>query len=245
MRNEWRRWMDDSLSLLESGFSQWRTRKEPIFLFFIQSGKVQKERAWVLEKKVGWHQLFLSLVCVAWSARVGDSVLRNRERDGRRSIVPGNWWRWNNDQEWINHQQILLRRPHNWGRSWCCHLGQDAKSLRSQLRKWRSLQGVERNPKIMMKFRDKPYSYELISWYASGSKKLPPVKLMSWEGKLQRQRSSEGSMRAPQQLTKGVTIFAASLNSWLSPNQLQDRQMTIQVMDLGVHQRTDQQLLMR
>ena len=135
MRNEWRRWMDDSLSLLESGFSQWRTRKEQ-----------------------GWHQLFLSLVCVAWDARVGDSALRNRERDGRRSIVSGNWWRWNNDQEWINHQQILLRRPRNWGRRWCCHLGQDAKSLRSQLRKWRSLQGVERSPKIMMKFRDKPYS---------------------------------------------------------------------------------------
>jgi hypothetical protein len=36
----------------------------------------------------------------------------------------------------------------------------------------------------MMKFRDKPYSYELISWYASGSKKLPPVKSMRWEGKI-------------------------------------------------------------
>ena len=36
----------------------------------------------------------------------------------------------------------------------------------------------------MMKFRDKPYSYELISWYASGSKKLPPVKSMSWVGKI-------------------------------------------------------------
>jgi hypothetical protein len=38
-------------------------------------------------------------------------------------------------------------------------------------------------PKIMTKFKDKPYSYELLPEYANGSKKFPTVKSMNWEGK--------------------------------------------------------------
>ena len=38
-------------------------------------------------------------------------------------------------------------------------------------------------PKIMTKFKDKPYSYELLPEYANGSKKLATVKSMNWEGK--------------------------------------------------------------
>jgi hypothetical protein len=38
-------------------------------------------------------------------------------------------------------------------------------------------------PKIMTKFKDKPYSYELFPEYANGSKKFPTVKSMNWEGK--------------------------------------------------------------
>jgi hypothetical protein len=43
----------------------------------------------------------------------------------------------------------------------------------------------ERNgaPKIMTKFKDKPYSYELLPEYANGSKEFPTVKSMNWEGK--------------------------------------------------------------
>ncbi len=38
-------------------------------------------------------------------------------------------------------------------------------------------------PKIMTKFKDKPYSYELLPEYANGSKKFPTVNSMNWEGK--------------------------------------------------------------
>ncbi len=38
-------------------------------------------------------------------------------------------------------------------------------------------------PKIMTKFKDKPYSYELLPEYANGSKKFATVKSMNWEGK--------------------------------------------------------------
>ena len=38
-------------------------------------------------------------------------------------------------------------------------------------------------PKIMTKFKGKPYSYELLPEYANGSKKFPTVKSMNWEGK--------------------------------------------------------------
>jgi hypothetical protein len=46
-----------------------------------------------------------------------------------------------------------------------------------------TMQSSERAPKIMTKFKDKPYSYELLPEYANGSKKFPTVKLMNWEGK--------------------------------------------------------------
>ena len=39
------------------------------------------------------------------------------------------------------------------------------------------------SPKIMTKFKDKPYSYELLPEYANGSEKFPTVKSMNWEGK--------------------------------------------------------------
>jgi hypothetical protein len=35
----------------------------------------------------------------------------------------------------------------------------------------------------MTKFKDEPYSYELLPEYANGSKKFPTVKSMNWEGK--------------------------------------------------------------
>jgi hypothetical protein len=35
----------------------------------------------------------------------------------------------------------------------------------------------------MTKFKDKPYSYELLPEYANGSNKFPTVKSMNWEGK--------------------------------------------------------------
>jgi len=38
-------------------------------------------------------------------------------------------------------------------------------------------------PKIMTKFKNKPYSYELLPEYVNGSKKFPTVKSMNWEGK--------------------------------------------------------------
>ncbi len=38
-------------------------------------------------------------------------------------------------------------------------------------------------PKIMTKFKNKPYSYELLPEYANGSKKFPTVKSINWEGK--------------------------------------------------------------
>ena len=38
-------------------------------------------------------------------------------------------------------------------------------------------------PKIMTKFKDKPYSYELLDEYKRGDKKFPCVKAMEWHGK--------------------------------------------------------------
>jgi hypothetical protein len=38
-------------------------------------------------------------------------------------------------------------------------------------------------PRIMTKFRDESYSFELLPGYAKGSKKLPAVKSTNWEGK--------------------------------------------------------------
>ena len=38
-------------------------------------------------------------------------------------------------------------------------------------------------PKILTKFKDKPYSYELLPEYLHGEKKFPCVKAMNWEGK--------------------------------------------------------------
>jgi hypothetical protein len=38
-------------------------------------------------------------------------------------------------------------------------------------------------PKIMTKFKDKPYSYKLLPEYANGSKKISTVKSMNWDGK--------------------------------------------------------------
>jgi hypothetical protein len=38
-------------------------------------------------------------------------------------------------------------------------------------------------PKIMTKFKNKPYSYELLPEYLHGGKKFPCVKAMNWEGK--------------------------------------------------------------
>ncbi len=40
--------------------------------------------------------------------------------------------------------------------------------------------------KIMTKFKDKPYSYELLPEYANGSKKFPTVKSMNWLGRQER-----------------------------------------------------------
>ncbi len=37
--------------------------------------------------------------------------------------------------------------------------------------------------KIMTKFKDKPYSNELLPEYANGSKQFPTVKSINWEGK--------------------------------------------------------------
>ncbi len=39
------------------------------------------------------------------------------------------------------------------------------------------------SPKILTKFRDHPYSYELLPEYERGEKKLPNTKAMNWEGK--------------------------------------------------------------
>ncbi len=39
------------------------------------------------------------------------------------------------------------------------------------------------SPKILTKFVDHPYSYELLPEYENGEKKLPCVKAMNWEGK--------------------------------------------------------------
>jgi hypothetical protein len=40
-----------------------------------------------------------------------------------------------------------------------------------------------RRPKTMTKFKDKPYSYELVPEYLHGEKKFPCAKAMHWEGK--------------------------------------------------------------
>ena len=39
------------------------------------------------------------------------------------------------------------------------------------------------SPKILTKFLNQPYSYELLPEYERGEKKLPCVKAMNWEGK--------------------------------------------------------------
>ncbi len=39
------------------------------------------------------------------------------------------------------------------------------------------------SPKILTKFRDHPYSYELLPEYERGERKLPNTKAMNWEGK--------------------------------------------------------------
>ncbi len=39
------------------------------------------------------------------------------------------------------------------------------------------------SPKILTKFVEHPYSYELLPEYERGEKKLPSVKAMNWEGK--------------------------------------------------------------
>jgi hypothetical protein len=38
-------------------------------------------------------------------------------------------------------------------------------------------------PKVLTKFKDKPYSYQLLPEYENGTKKLPSVKAMCWNGK--------------------------------------------------------------
>ena len=47
-------------------------------------------------------------------------------------------------------------------------------------------------PKILTKFKDKPYSYELLPEYADGSKRLPTVKAMNWTGKVATARVIRG-----------------------------------------------------
>ncbi len=39
------------------------------------------------------------------------------------------------------------------------------------------------SPKIMTKFMNHPYSYELLPEHEKGEKKLPNTKAMNWEGK--------------------------------------------------------------
>ncbi len=39
------------------------------------------------------------------------------------------------------------------------------------------------SPKILTKFVDHPYSYELLPEYENGEKKLPCVKAMNWVGR--------------------------------------------------------------
>jgi hypothetical protein len=51
-------------------------------------------------------------------------------------------------------------------------------------------------PKIMTKFKDKPYSYELLPEYLHGEKKFPCVKAMNWEGKTARCSVIRGLVKA-------------------------------------------------
>ena len=63
---------------------------------------------------------------------------------------------------------------------------------------------------IMTKFKDNPYSYELLPEYADGLKAMPSVKSINWLEKLLRQRPSEISY-ARLQWWGGVVILCAYL----------------------------------
>ena len=50
-------------------------------------------------------------------------------------------------------------------------------------------------PRIMTKFKDNPYSYELLPEYASGLKAMPSVKSINWFGKTAHQTIVRGFIR--------------------------------------------------
>jgi hypothetical protein len=80
-------------------------------------------------------------------------------------------------------------------------------------------------PKIMTKFKDKPYSYELLPEYANGSKKFSTVKSMNWEGK-------SATVKVIRGFTESTPVVQRCPNPWsisrlvivpkLSPGQAKD-----------------------
>ncbi len=62
------------------------------------------------------------------------------------------------------------------------------------------------SPKILTKFIDHPYSYELLPEYERGERKLPNTKAMNWEAKPIQLMSYEVSSKEPL-WWKGVHIL--------------------------------------
>jgi hypothetical protein len=80
-------------------------------------------------------------------------------------------------------------------------------------------------PKILTKFKDKPYSYELLFEFADGSKILPTVKAMNWTGKVATARVIRGfaqSTPVVQRCSNPRSISRLVIVPKLAPGQAKD-----------------------
>ncbi len=80
-------------------------------------------------------------------------------------------------------------------------------------------------PKIMTKFKDKLYSYELLPEYANGSKKFPTVKSMNWEDKTATAKVTRGftsSTPVVQRCPNPRSISRLVIVPKLAPRQTKD-----------------------
>ena len=85
------------------------------------------------------------------------------------------------------------------------------------------------SPKIMTKFMNHPYSYELLPEYEKGEKKLPNTKAMNWEGKTTQLMLFVASSRA-RRWWKDVHIPGVYQNWSLFPNWHRDKLRMIRNM---------------
>jgi hypothetical protein len=80
-------------------------------------------------------------------------------------------------------------------------------------------------PRIMTKYKDRPYTYELQPEYASGESKFPCVKAMDWTGKTATAQVIRGFIRGTPVVEKCSSLLCISrlvIASKFSPGQVKD-----------------------